>query len=105
MPNQIGKRSKKNTELIGDIEADESTPRLYGASLYRDNEIITHIKFGVVISMKGALRIHDIKVGFGISVIPADKLLFTYKGGSPKYFPFIIPNIFCILQLLLINYI
>ena len=86
----------KNAELMGDNAAGESGAKLYGASVYKHSEIIAHTKFGVEMSINGALRSQDTTVGFGISVIPGAKSLLTYKGGSPKYFPFINPNIFSI---------
>jgi len=93
----MGNLWKKNTELIGDIAAVEFIPKLYGIKMYTHSEIIAHTKFGLVISIKGALRTHATRLVFGISVIPGGRSLFTYNGGSPKYFPFTIPNIFSIL--------
>ena len=71
--------------------------------MYKPNEIITQMKLGVVIRRNGELRIQDSIVRFGISVIPGGRDLSTYNGGSPKYFPRTIPNIFSIFAILNLN--
>jgi hypothetical protein len=88
---------------MGARAADDSGPRLYGTVVYKTKEITDQIKFGVVIKIKGELRIQDIRVGLGKSVIPGARFLSTYGGGSPKYLPRTIPNIFSILTILIMK--
>jgi hypothetical protein len=46
------------------------------------------MSLAIVVSKRvGNFCIQDVTVGIGISVIPGGRVLSTYKGGSPIYFP------------------